>query len=598
VFINGSPIGGIRACLVGNLLGGNGSTFTPNTTLTDILTGGGGVANQNVIQNRIDQAFGTNGIAQDLIQSRIDQAFGPANNAFGTIFSSGIGGSTSSLTGSMAQYASAIKSIESAGSGGYSALGPMLKNGNQALGAYQVMKSNLPSWSTQAFGSPMSPQQFLGNPAAQDTVFEQQFGKLLSKYGNSNDAASAWFTGGPLSSRAGASDILGTTGSQYVDKFNAALGQATQNVGQLGGASSGALSSLVSSTSQAAGGLNQLGSGAGKLGSMLSQFPAAPGGGGGGLGGLGSLFGSLFGGGASIGSMNAISPAATADILSGSWGLFANGAAFRRGNVVPFAKGDVFSSPTYFPMSAGRTGVMGEDGEEAIMPLRRGPDGRLGVVNHQPLRAPRAANGNAAGGGFRGRPDADHIEGIVNSIADKLKLNANIINLNDGSDIKRYLMSEDGHETVAIVNKRLGRLTHVIPQFARPRQRSLGARRKRQPAAHLLGRAGRLCRHACGLARHQEHPDHQRDRRPHAVRPQGDVSAITDGAVSANGNASHWAMVDTVNSRLLAAKALDAVLSVNNGDTFTCRHSTSAFRARPDHGDHRALHRQSRRGHA
>ncbi|ESY42045.1 hypothetical protein X747_14805 [Mesorhizobium sp. LNJC384A00] len=47
------------------------------------------------------------------------------------------------------------------------------------------------------------------------------------------------------------------------------------------------------------------------------------------------------------------------------------------------------------------------------------------------------------------------------------------------------------------------------------------------------------------------------------------VSAITNGAVSANGNASHWALVDTVNSRLLATKALDAVLAVNNGDTFT-----------------------------
>ncbi|RVA08569.1 hypothetical protein EN932_25400 [Mesorhizobium sp. M7A.F.Ca.US.002.01.1.1] len=47
------------------------------------------------------------------------------------------------------------------------------------------------------------------------------------------------------------------------------------------------------------------------------------------------------------------------------------------------------------------------------------------------------------------------------------------------------------------------------------------------------------------------------------------VSAITNGTVSANGNASHWALVDTVNSRLLAAKALDAVLAVNIGDTFT-----------------------------
>ncbi|RRH98092.1 hypothetical protein EH240_20060 [Mesorhizobium tamadayense] len=59
---------------------------------------------------------------------------------------------------------------------------------------------------------------------------------------------------------------------------------------------------------------------------------------------------------------------------------------------------------------------------------------------------------------------------------------------------------------------------------------------------------------------------------PGARTPSGrkvTVSAITDGAVSANGNGSHWALVDTVNSRLLAAKALDAVLACNNGDTWT-----------------------------
>ncbi|WP_337107430.1 phage tail length tape measure family protein [Mesorhizobium salmacidum] len=448
VFINGSPLGGIPG-LGGvpgaandnggifswfkSLFGGGVSKpFQADTTLSDLLGAGSGP--------------NTAASAAKLL-SRLGSPLGALS-----------GSASSSLTGSMASYASAIKMIESAGSGGYSALGPLLKNGNQALGAYQVMKSNLPSWSTEAFGSPMSPTQFLGNSAAQDAVFEQQFGKLLSKYGNPQDAASAWFTGGPLSAGAGKMDVLGTTGSVYVDKFNAALGQATQNVGQLGGASTGALSNLVSSTSQAAGGLNALGSGAGKLGSMLNQFPAAPGGGGGGGGGgwLGSLFGSLFGGGASVSSMNAISPMATADILSGSWGLFANGAAFRRGNVVPFAKGDVFSSPTYFPMSAGRTGMLGEDGDEAIMPLRRGPDGRLGVVNHQPLRAPRAANANNGAGGSSGGLTAGHIQAIVGAISDKLKLNANIINLQDGSDIKRWMMSEDGHATVAVVNKRLG----------------------------------------------------------------------------------------------------------------------------------------------
>ncbi|WP_292271811.1 hypothetical protein [Mesorhizobium sp.] len=194
---------------------------------------------------------------------------------------------------------------------------------------------------------------------------------------------------------------------------------------------------------------------------MLNQFPAAPGGGGGGnpFGFLGNIFSSLFGGGgggASAASMMSVSPLAALNIFSGGGGLYANGAAFRRGNVVPFAKGDVFSTPTFFPMSGGRTGVLGEDGEEAIMPLRRGPDGRLGVVNHQPLRAPRAANGNAAGGGSGGGLTRAHIEGIVNSIADKLRLTANILNLNDGSDVKRYLMSEDGHNTIAVVNRRNG----------------------------------------------------------------------------------------------------------------------------------------------
>lgn len=252
-----------------------------------------------------------------------------------------------------------------------------------------------------------------------------------------------------------------SVGAAALDKLGSSATSAASAVGSLGGASTSALSSLVSSTGAAAKGLDVFGNGAGKLGSMLNQFPAAPGGGGGGnpFGFLGNIFSSLFGGGgggASAASMMSVSPLAALNIFSGGGGLYANGAAFRRGNVVPFAKGDVFSTPTFFPMSGGRTGVLGEDGEEAIMPLRRGPDGRLGVVNHQPLRAPRAANGNAAGGGSGGGLTRAHIEGIVNSIADKLRLTANILNLNDGSDVKRYLMSEDGHNTIAVVNRRNG----------------------------------------------------------------------------------------------------------------------------------------------
>ena len=52
---------------------------------------------------------------------------------------------------------------------------------------------------------------------------------------------------------------------------------------------------------------------------------------------------------------------------------------FRGGRVTPFASGGVVAAPTYFPM-AGGTGLMGEAGPEAIMPLTRGADGRLGVA--------------------------------------------------------------------------------------------------------------------------------------------------------------------------------------------------------------------------
>lgn len=47
-------------------------------------------------------------------------------------------------------------------------------------------------------------------------------------------------------------------------------------------------------------------------------------------------------------------------------------------SVAPFAEGGIVSSPSYFPTGRG-LGLMGERGAEAIMPLSRGPDGRLGV---------------------------------------------------------------------------------------------------------------------------------------------------------------------------------------------------------------------------
>ena len=88
------------------------------------------------------------------------------------------------------------------------------------------------------------------------------------------------------------------------------------------------------------------------------------------LGSIGGTVGSFWG---PIGS-------AVGNFFGNTLGnLFANGASFRHGRVVPFATGGVVGSPTTFPMSGNRTGLMGERGAEAIMPLKRTPSGQLGV---------------------------------------------------------------------------------------------------------------------------------------------------------------------------------------------------------------------------
>ncbi len=79
----------------------------------------------------------------------------------------------------------------------------------------------------------------------------------------------------------------------------------------------------------------------------------------------------------------AISP--VTDAISGVIGSIfgglipnAQGNAFVGGRVAPFAKGGVVSGPMTFPIRGG-TGLMGETGPEAILPLSRRADGALGV---------------------------------------------------------------------------------------------------------------------------------------------------------------------------------------------------------------------------
>jgi phage-related minor tail protein len=79
---------------------------------------------------------------------------------------------------------------------------------------------------------------------------------------------------------------------------------------------------------------------------------------------------------------NAFAPVATnlskglTDVIGNVFGLGSGGA----GPVVPFASGGVIASPSYFPLGNGGIGLAGEAGPEAIIPLTRGADGRLGVA--------------------------------------------------------------------------------------------------------------------------------------------------------------------------------------------------------------------------
>jgi lambda family phage tail tape measure protein len=72
-------------------------------------------------------------------------------------------------------------------------------------------------------------------------------------------------------------------------------------------------------------------------------------------------------------------------LLSGLTGSAGGGSASSSltaasGAIKPFASGGVIGTPTYFPLANGGVGLAGEAGPEAIMPLSRGRDGRLGIA--------------------------------------------------------------------------------------------------------------------------------------------------------------------------------------------------------------------------
>ena len=93
----------------------------------------------------------------------------------------------------------------------------------------------------------------------------------------------------------------------------------------------------------------------------------------------------------------------TASKLSGTVGFFANGGIVNSPTMFTYANGGI-----------GRFGLMGEAGPEAIMPLRRGRDGKLGVTSSGGAPVTVNVQVDASGSSVQGnQPDANALGRVV-----------------------------------------------------------------------------------------------------------------------------------------------------------------------------------------
>lgn len=101
--------------------------------------------------------------------------------------------STSSAVGGTAgDFEKFVNSIAKQESGGnYKAV----NKSSGALGKYQIMPSNIRSWSLSALGRSITPSQFLSNPQLQEQVARAKLQSYYKKYGAAG-ASQAWY-GGP-----------------------------------------------------------------------------------------------------------------------------------------------------------------------------------------------------------------------------------------------------------------------------------------------------------------------------------------------------------------------------------------------------------------
>lgn len=85
-------------------------------------------------------------------------------------------------------FVNAIRGKESGGNYG------AVNRSSGALGAYQIMPSNLRAWSQKFLGRTISPREFLSNPRLQDYIAQSQLKEYFNRYGPAG-AATAWYAG-------------------------------------------------------------------------------------------------------------------------------------------------------------------------------------------------------------------------------------------------------------------------------------------------------------------------------------------------------------------------------------------------------------------
>jgi transglycosylase-like protein with SLT domain len=96
------------------------------------------------------------------------------------------------ITGGGSGFDKFIRAIKAQESGGrYSAI----NRSSGALGAYQVMPGNVPSWAREILGHSISAQEFLRKPKLQDRIAQAKLQSYFRRYG-ARGAAEAWY-GGP-----------------------------------------------------------------------------------------------------------------------------------------------------------------------------------------------------------------------------------------------------------------------------------------------------------------------------------------------------------------------------------------------------------------